>query len=108
MQKSSNDLFSRIFESSREFKKVTTITTCAMFGALSVVLGYYSFKITPNLKIGFGSIPNMLVDYLFGPVVGGLFGGAMDQVYVKAGRRIYAGLYVQRDACGVYLRPVLL
>ena len=74
MQKSSNDLFSRIFESSREFKKVTTITTCAMFGALSVVLGYYSFKITPNLKIGFGSIPNMLVDYLFGPVVGGLFG----------------------------------
>ena len=80
MQKSSNDLFSRIFESSREFKKVTTITTCAMFGALSVVLGYYSFKITPNLKIGFGSIPNMLVDYLFGPVVGGLFGGAMDVI----------------------------
>lgn len=74
------DLFSRIFESSREFKKVTTITTCAMFGALSVVLGYYSFKITPNLKIGFGSIPNMLVDYLFGPVVGGLFGGAMDVI----------------------------
>ena len=78
MQKSSNDLFSRIFESSREFKKVTTITTCAMFGALSVVLGYYSIKNTPNLKIGFGSIPNMLVDYLFGPVVGSLFGGGMD------------------------------
>ena len=51
-----------------------------MFGALSVVLGYYSFKITPNLQIGFGSIPNMLVDYLFGPVVGGLFGGAMDVI----------------------------
>ena len=78
MKKSSSDLFSRIFESSREFKRVTTITTCAMFGALSVVLGYYSFKITPNLKIGFGSIPNMLVDYLFGPVVGSLFGGGMD------------------------------
>ena len=31
-------------------------------------------------KIGFGSIPNMLVDYLFGPVVGGLFGGAMDVI----------------------------
>ena len=46
MQNSSNDLFSRIFESSREFKKVTTITTCAMFGALAIVLGYYSFKIT--------------------------------------------------------------
>ena len=80
MQNSSNDLFSRIYESSREFKKVTTITTCAMFGALAVVLGYYSLKITPNLKIGFGSIPNMLVDYLFGPVVGCLFGGAMDVI----------------------------
>ena len=109
-KKAQDDLFSRIFESSREFKKVTTITTCAMFGALSVVLGYYSFKITPNLKIGFGSIPNMLVDYLFGPVVGGSIRRryGCDQVYVKAGRRIYAGLYVQRDACGVYLRPVLL
>ena len=68
MQNSSNDLFSRIYESSREFKKVTTITTCAMFGALAVVLGYYSLKITPNLKI------------LFGPVVGCLFGGAMDVI----------------------------
>ena len=58
----------------------TNIVGNTMFGALSVVLGYYSFKITPNLKIGFGSIPNMLVDYLFGPVVGGLFGGAMDVI----------------------------
>jgi len=85
MQKSSNDLFSRIFESSREFKKVTTITTCAMFGALSVVLGYYSFKITPNLKIGFGSIPNMLVDYLFGPVVGMMAGVCTDVLGYFAG-----------------------
>ena len=93
MQKSSNDLFSRIFESSREFKKVTTITTCAMFGALSVVLGYYSFKITPNLKIGFGSIPNMLVDYLFGPVVGGLFGGAMDVIKFMFNAMLAAFIY---------------
>ena len=85
MQKSSSDLFSRIFESSREFKKVTTITTCAMFGALSVVLGYYSFKITPNLKIGFGSIPNMLVDYLFGPVVGMMAGVCTDVLGYFAG-----------------------
>ena len=99
MQKSSSDLFSRIFESSREFKKVTTITTCAMFGALSVVLGYYSFKITPNLKIGFGSIPNMLVDYLFGPVVGGLFGGAMDvlQPYIDAGKLVVPSGQMTKD-----------
>ena len=71
-------LLALISESSREFKKVSTITTCAMFGAMSVVLGYYTIKITPNLKIGFGALPNELVDYLFGPAVGALFGGAMD------------------------------
>ena len=80
-----------------------------MFGALSVVLGYYSFKITPNLKIGFGSIPNMLVDYLFGPVVGGLFGGAMDVIkfMLKPDGGFMPGLRSTR-CLRRYLRPVLL
>lgn len=73
-------LLTLITDSSREFKKVSTITTCAMFGAMSVVLGYYTIRVTPNLKIGMGALPNELVDYLFGPVVGSLFGGAMDVI----------------------------
>lgn len=73
-------LLALISESYREFKHVRTITTCAMFGAMSVVLGYYSIRITPQLKIGFGALPNELVDYLFGPVVGAMFGGAMDLI----------------------------
>lgn len=68
----------RIQESKNELKRVQTITACAMFGTLSVVLGYYSIRVTPNLKIGLGALPNELVDYLFGPFVGCLFGGAMD------------------------------
>ena len=56
--------------SRNELKHVSTITSCAMFGALSVVLGYYTIRLTPNLKIGLGALPNELVDYLFGPVVG--------------------------------------
>lgn len=74
------NLLSLISDSYHEFRKVTTITTCAMFGAMSVVLGYYSIRVTPNLKIGFGALPNELVDYLFGPVVGCLFGGGMDLI----------------------------
>ena len=67
-------------DSYREFRHVNTITTCAVFGAMSVLLGYYSIRVTPYLKIGFSALPNELVDYLFGPVVGALFGGGMDLI----------------------------
>ena len=74
-------LLALISESYHEFKNVSTITCCAMFGAMSIVLGSFAtIRVTPNLKIGFGSLPNELVDYLFGPVVGALFGGGMDIV----------------------------
>ena len=72
-------LLTLISESYHEFKKVNTITCCAMFGAMSIILSYVaSIRVTPNLKIGFGALPNEMVDYLFGPVVGALFGGGMD------------------------------
>ena len=72
-------LLALISDSYHEFKHVSTITTCAMFGAMSIVLNQLAtIRITPNLKIGFGALPNELVDYLFGPVVGSLFGGGMD------------------------------
>ena len=74
-------LLALISESYHEFKNVSTITCCAMFGAMSIVLSYVaSIRVTPNLKIGFGALPNELVDYLFGPVVGAFFGGAMDVI----------------------------
>lgn len=74
-------LLALISESYHEFKNVSTITCCAMFGAMSIVLNYVAtIRVTPNLKIGFGALPNELVDYLFGPVVGSLFGGAMDVI----------------------------
>lgn len=72
-------LLTLISESYHEFKKVNTITCCAMFGAMSIALSYVaSIRVTPNLKIGLGALPNEMVDYLFGPVVGALFGGGMD------------------------------
>ena len=74
-------LLSLIKESYHELKYVNTITCCAMFGAMAVVLGSFaSINLTPHLKIGFASLPNELVDFLFGPVVGACFGGGMDLI----------------------------
>lgn len=67
-------------DSYRELKNVRTITTAAMFLAISVVLGYFTIEAGPYLKIGFGTVANQFVYYLFGPVVGGLYGGVLDLV----------------------------
>ncbi|MCI5648216.1 MAG: folate family ECF transporter S component [Fusicatenibacter sp.] len=70
---------SMLLESSRELKKVQVLAACAMFAALAVILDYVaSINIGPYIKIGFSGIPNQLVDLLFGPVTGAIFGGALD------------------------------
>ena len=68
----------KFVDSYQAMKEVRTITTCAMFGALSIILGYFTIRIGDFLKIGFSNIVNELTAYLFGPVVGSVFGGAMD------------------------------
>ena len=65
-------------DSFHEFKQVRTITTAAMFGAISVILGYFTIAIGDYIKIGFSGISGQLVYYLFGPAVGAFFGGALD------------------------------
>ena len=67
-------------DSYHEFKYVRTITLTGMLGAVSVVLGYLTLELGETLKIGFSSIANQIVYYLFGPVVGGAFGGALDSL----------------------------
>lgn len=67
-------------DSYRELKNVRTITTAAMFLAISVVLGYFTIEAGPYLKIGFSTVANQFVYYLFGPVVGGIYGGVLDLV----------------------------
>lgn len=72
--------FFRMFrESAREFKSTRTLVLCAMMAALSIILSYAaSFYITPTIKIGISGLPNRLVDFMFGPVVGCFFGGLLD------------------------------
>ena len=69
------DLF---VSSSKELKKLRTITLCAMFGAISIVLGSLTIMVADFLKIGFSFLPNEFIFYLFGPGVGAIYGAAMD------------------------------
>ncbi|EHO52822.1 hypothetical protein HMPREF9099_01202 [Lachnospiraceae bacterium oral taxon 082 str. F0431] len=64
----------------RELKKVRTITTVAMFVALSIILGAFTVPIGNFLKIGFSSLTTVSVGYLFGPIVGSVFGAITDVV----------------------------
>ncbi len=65
-------------QSCEEMRKPRTVTACAMFAAVALVLGYFTISVGNFVKIGFSGIPNVLVGCLFGPVAGGCFGGLMD------------------------------
>lgn len=60
-------------------KETKVLTFCGMMGALAIVLGYVAtIKMGQYIRIGFSGLPNQVVDYLFGPWIGAIFGGAMD------------------------------
>ena len=60
-------------------KETRVLTFCGMMGALAVILGYVAtIKVGQYIRIGFSGLPNQIVDYLFGPWIGAIFGGAMD------------------------------
>lgn len=65
-------------DSAREFKSVRTIALCGLFAALAFILESFSIQVTTYIKIGFSGIPNEVVDFLFGPVLGCVFAAVMD------------------------------
>lgn len=68
-------------KSLRELKSVKAITICGIMAALAIILSYVAtIRIGSYIRVGFSFLPNMVVDFLFGPVVGGLFGGILDIV----------------------------
>jgi ECF transporter S component (folate family) len=63
----------------KEFASTKNLALIGMMGALAIVLSLVaSISIGPYIKIGFSGLPNRIVETLFGPVVGCIFGGAMD------------------------------
>ena len=108
-------IFTALFRiSMEEFKHVNTVTVMAMFAAISVVLGYFTLVLGDYLKIGFSTIANQFVYYLFGPVAGGLFGGALDilKYIIRPTGAFFPGFTISAMVGGVlygcflYKRPI--
>ncbi len=72
-----NNIF---IDSFNELKKLNTLTICAMLIAISIILGYFTINIGGIAKVGFSAIPATLAAYLFGPVVGAVYGATADVV----------------------------
>lgn len=55
------------------------VVLCGLMAALAIILGMVAtISIGPYIRIGFSGLPNRIVEFLFGPAVGCLFGGALD------------------------------
>lgn len=63
----------------KELFVTRNVVFCGLMAALAIVLGMVAtISIGQYIRIGFSGLPNRLVDFLFGPVAGCLFGGALD------------------------------
>jgi ECF transporter S component (folate family) len=87
-----------------------------MFAAISVVLGYFTIVLGDYIKIGFATVANQFVYYLFGPVVGMFFGGALDilKYLIKPTGPYFPGFTISAAIGGLiygsllYKRPISL
>lgn len=109
-----SDFTQNLRDSAREIKRVRVLVCCAVCAALGVVLELGSIRVTPELHIGFSTIPNQIVDTLFGPVTGALYAGVLDILkYIVApsgafhpGFTFDAMLAAFIYGCFYYRRPV--
>ncbi|WP_035769103.1 folate family ECF transporter S component [Butyrivibrio sp. NC2002] len=64
-----------------EFKSLRNVVFCGMMAAIAIILGYVAtIKIGNYIRIGFSGLPNQVVDYLFGPAIGAIFGASLDVI----------------------------
>ncbi|MCI2146455.1 MAG: folate family ECF transporter S component [Clostridiales bacterium] len=72
------DTGNRFQASARMLRNTHALTAIAMLGALSIILGYFSFQIGNVLKISFAFLPQEAAAFLFGPVATPIMGAVMD------------------------------
>ena len=66
-------------DSMNQLKVTQNLVICGLMAALAVVLSYVaSIDFGPYIRIGFSGIPNRMIEFLFGPIVGSIFGGTLD------------------------------
>lgn len=106
-----------VVKSFQELKSLKTVMACGLLAALAVILSYVaSVDLGPFIKIGFSGIPNRVTDFLFGPFVGGVFGGMLDllKYFIKPSGPFFPGFTLDAILGGIiygfflYRRPVKL
>lgn len=108
--------FSLFTDSAKELKKVRTLTMCGLMAALAFVIKSFSVQLGPYIEIGFSGLPNELVDFMFGPMVGAFFSAAMDvfKWMVKPTGPLIPGLTLNAFMAGLiygiflYKKPIRL
>ena len=90
-------------DSYSELKSVRTVTASAKFAAVGIILGSLTVQVGDFIKIGFSTIANQFVYYLFGPAVGCFYGGALDilKYLVKPTGAFFPGWTLSAMAAGV-------
>ena len=96
-------------DSFHELKDVKALAMTAILLAVAVVLGFYTLQVTDFIKIGFAFIADEMTGMLFGPVVGGLMGGAADLVkfLVRPTGPFFPGFTISGAASGIIYGMVL-
>ena len=66
-------------DSMKEFRRLNVVVFCGIMAALCVVLSFVgTIRIGSYIRIGLSGVPERMVNFLFGPAVGGIFGALMD------------------------------
>ena len=97
-------------ESKRSFVNVQCLAILGILMALAVVLGFVaSIDLGPYIRIGFSGLPNRIVEYLFGPIVGCIFGGIGDIVkfIVKPSGPFFFGFTFNAMLSGIIYGAIL-
>lgn len=94
----------------KEFTSTRTLAFLGIMGALAIVLNWVaSIDLGPYIKIGFSGLPNRLVEAMFGPVVGAIFGGAMDIIkyFLKPNGPFFFGFTFDAMLAGIIYGSII-
>ena len=66
-------------DSMNELRRLNVVVFCGIMAALAVVLSFVgTIRIGSYIRIGLSGVPERMVNLLFGPAVGGIYGALMD------------------------------
>lgn len=99
-----------LFKSSlNELKNLKALCVLGVLGALSVILYTITIQLGNFIQLGFDPVCNIFSSLLFGPVAGGIFGGAMDMLnfFLNPRGSFCPGLTLNAVLSGLFIGSML-